>query len=137
MKKSHIIAIVVIAIAAAVVISTTGDAGTYVSFSEARQMAENGKKGDMHVVGHLKKDAMGTITGVNTSADHLSFSFELVDEKGNEQTVYYNEPMPPDFMKSEQVVVVGSYEKPEIFVASKILMKCPSKYQEKSVEASM
>ena len=56
MKRSHIIAIIVIAVAAAIIISSTGDAGTYVSFSEAREMASQGKKADIHVVGQLMKD---------------------------------------------------------------------------------
>jgi cytochrome c-type biogenesis protein CcmE len=40
--------------------------------------------------------------------------------------------MPPDFTKSEKVVVVGNYSG-DVFHASKILLKCPSKYQEKKV----
>ena len=43
------------------------------------------------------------------------------------------EPMPPDFLRSEQVVVVGKYTD-DVFVADQILMKCPSKYQEESVQ---
>jgi cytochrome c-type biogenesis protein CcmE len=33
-------------------------------------------------------------------------------------------------------VVIGSYRDKEIFVADKILMKCPSKYQETDVQAA-
>jgi cytochrome c-type biogenesis protein CcmE len=40
--------------------------------------------------------------------------------------------MPADFTKSEQVVIIGAYQN-ETFVADKILLKCPSKYQEKEV----
>jgi cytochrome c-type biogenesis protein CcmE len=57
----------------------------------------------------------------------------MIDDKANEQRVIYNEPMPADFMRSEQVVVIGSYKK-DYFVADKILMKCPSKYQEEEVQ---
>jgi cytochrome c-type biogenesis protein CcmE len=40
--------------------------------------------------------------------------------------------MPADFTKSEQVVVIGAYKNGQ-FIADKILMKCPSKYQEDTV----
>lgn len=134
MKKTHIIAILVIASAIAIIISTAGDASTYVSFEQAYQMASAGNKTNIHVVGSLKKDSQGNITGMEPGPDRLSFSFVLIDEAGREQTVYYNEPMPPDFARSEKIVVIGGFEG-ERFVASKILLKCPSKYQETKLNA--
>ncbi len=136
MKKSYIIAILFIAIAIAIIISTAGDASTYVSFDQAFQMASSGDKNQIHVVGTLKKDDQGNIMGIEKSDDKLSFSFIMIDENKKEQKVYYNEPMPPDFFRSEQVVVIGSYYN-NTFVANKILLKCPSKYQEEKINASM
>ena len=132
MKKSHILILIVIASAVGILVSTADDASSYVSFSEAYQLASNGKKKDVHVVGVLKKDEQGNVTGIKTGADLVSFSFIMVDDNGKEQTVTYNEPMPADVTKSEKVVVIGSYEG-ESFHASKILLKCPSKYQEEKV----
>ncbi|HWA34300.1 MAG TPA: cytochrome c maturation protein CcmE [Cyclobacteriaceae bacterium] len=132
MKKSHIIAIVVIAAAIGIIVSTAGDASSYVTFDQAYQMSAVGNKNSIHVVGELKKNALGEITGMEKSPDNLSFSFVLIDENKKEQKVYYNEPMPPDFTRSEKVVVIGSYHG-DIFVAEKILLKCPSKYQEQSL----
>jgi cytochrome c-type biogenesis protein CcmE len=40
--------------------------------------------------------------------------------------------MPPDFTRSEKVVVVGSYHG-DTFNASRIILKCPSKYQEEKI----
>lgn len=136
MKKSHIIAIVVIAAAIAIIISTAGDASTYVTFDQAYQMASVGNKGGIHVVGELKKDGAGEIIGLEKSSDNLSFSFILLDENKKEQKVYYNEPMPPDFTRSEKVVVIGSYHGDQ-FIADKILLKCPSKYQEQKLNAKV
>lgn len=136
MKKSHILALVVIVAAIAIIISTAGDASTYVSFDQAFQMASNGNKETIHVVGELKKDENGNIIGIEKSTDKLSFSFIMIDENKKEQTVYYNEPMPPDFTRSEKVVVIGSYYDTH-FVANKILLKCPSKYQEDKINASI
>lgn len=136
MKKSHIIAIVVIAACIGIIIVTAGDASTYVTFDQAYQMASTGNKTQIHVVGDLKKDDQGNIVGIEKSADNLSFSFILIDENQKEQKVYYNEPMPPDFIRSEKVVVIGSYQN-NAFVANKILLKCPSKYQEEKLNASI
>jgi cytochrome c-type biogenesis protein CcmE len=129
MKKSHIFLIVIIAAAIAIIISTTGDSSTYASFGDAYQLASNGNSKEIHVVGELKKDGNGHIIGIQEGADRVSFSFVMIDDKGKEQLVQYNQPMPPDFTRSEKVVVIGSYQG-ENFVASKILLKCPSKYQE-------
>jgi cytochrome c-type biogenesis protein CcmE len=136
MKKTHIIAILVIAAAIAIIVSTAGDASTYVSFDQAYQMASTGNTTSIHVVGELKKGPDGSVVGLEPSPDMLSFSFVLVDEARKEQTVYYNEPMPPDFTRSEKIVVIGGFQG-ERFVASKILLKCPSKYQEQKLNAGV
>jgi cytochrome c-type biogenesis protein CcmE len=132
MKKSYILILIVIAGAVGILITTADDASSYVSFSEAYQLASNGTKKEIHVVGELKKDSQGNVIGIQSGADKVSFSFIMVDDNGKEQTVLYNEPMPADFTKSEKVVVIGSY-KNDTFQASKILLKCPSKYQEEKV----
>lgn len=136
MKKAHIIGIIIIGVAIAVIISTAGDASSYVDFGTAYEMAANGNNQSIHVVGQLKKDEQGEIIGIRPSQDKLSFSFLMVDQNQKEQVVFYNEPMPPDFKRSEQVVVIGSYQN-DVFVADKILLKCPSKYQEDTVQAEI
>ncbi len=136
MKKTHIVAILVIAAAIAIIVSTAGDASTYVTFDQAYEMASVGNKSSIHVVGDLKKDPQGEIMSLEKSPDNLSFSFVLLDENKKEQKVYYNEPMPPDFTRSEKVVVIGSY-RGDLFVADKILLKCPSKYQEQKLNAKV
>ena len=133
MKKTHIFGIVIIAIAVMIIIITAGDASTYVTFLEAKKMASDGKNKKIHVVGQLKKDTEGNITGVQVTEDKLSVSFVMLDNENTEQKVYYNEPMPPDLQRSEQVVVIGSF-KDDVFVADKILLKCPSKYQEEEIK---
>jgi cytochrome c-type biogenesis protein CcmE len=132
MKKSHILIIVVIAAAVGILVTTADDASSYVSFSEAYQLASAGSQKDIHVVGQLKKDEKGNVTGIEEGADKVSFSFIMIDDQGKEQKVNYKEPMPADFTRSEKVVVIGSYAG-DTFVASKILLKCPSKYQEEKV----
>lgn len=136
MKKSHIIGILVIAIAVFIIISTAGDASTYVTFSEAKELAEKGTDESIHVVGELIKTTDGEVKGIFASQDKLSFSFDMVDENNITQRVHYNEPMPADFLRSEKVVVIGSY-RDDVFIADKILLKCPSKYEENTVSAGV
>lgn len=132
MKKSHILGIIVIAVAIIVIISSVGDASSYATFDEARDIAQSGKSKMVHVVGHLNKNDLGEVVGIETSEDMLSFSFQMIDNENALQKVLYKEPMPPDFLRSEQVVVVGSYHE-DLFIADQILLKCPSKYQEESI----
>lgn len=132
MKISHILVLLVIAAAIAIIVTTAGDASTYVDFGQAFAMSTAGNKKEIHVVGELKKDANGHIVGIEEGADRVSFSFIMVDDKGKEQKVFYNQPMPPDFTRSEKVVVIGTYVDND-FKASKILLKCPSKYQEEKI----
>ncbi|TXH24874.1 MAG: cytochrome c maturation protein CcmE [Cyclobacteriaceae bacterium] len=136
MKKSHIFIIIVIAAAIAVIISTAGDASSYVTFQEAHEMAANGNSQSIHVVGELKKDDQGHVLGIVPGADQVSFSFVMVDDNKKEQVVVYKEPMPQDFMRSEKVVVIGGYSG-DMFVADKILLKCPSKYQDQKLNAGI
>jgi cytochrome c-type biogenesis protein CcmE len=96
MKKTHIIGIIMIAAAVMIIIITAGDASTYVTFTQAKKMSENGNNKKIHVVGQLKKDMSGTVIGIEPSKDMLSVSFRMIDNEGREQQVYYNEPMPPD-----------------------------------------
>jgi len=128
MKISHIIIIVVIAVAIGIIITSAGDSSTYVTFDQAHQMSLTGNESSIHVVGELKKEE-GKVIGITPGNDRVSFSFVMIDDNKKEQLVQYNQPMPADFTRSEKVVVVGRYQG-DLFVADKILLKCPSKYQE-------
>jgi len=138
MKLSHIIALIIIAIAIGIIVSTTGDASKYVSFKEAAQMATDGDDEKIHVVGKLKKDGAGHIEGMMYAPkeDPNLFSFVLVDNNNEAYPVVYYHPKPQDFEKSEQVVVVGNM-KDNVFVAKEILMKCPSKYENQEPKAQL
>jgi len=136
MKRGHILGLSFIAVAIVIIITSIGDASTYENFSTAKSMALNGKTEAIHVVGQLKKGQNGEVEGIELGEDKTSFIFIMVDNDGKEQQVYYNEPVPADFIRSEQVVVIGTYKTEEMFVAEKILMKCPSKYQETDVKPS-
>ncbi|MBD1398049.1 cytochrome c maturation protein CcmE [Pontibacter sp. JH31] len=137
MKKSHIIGIIVIAMAIGIIMTTAGDASTYVSFGDAIEMAQDGNSTKVHVVGRLKKDDQGHIVGMQYDPlkDPNYFAFTLVDTNRFEQRVVYFNPKPQDFERSEQVVITGNMQN-EVFVADKILLKCPSKYTENEIQTN-
>jgi len=120
MKKSHIIALLVIAAAVAAILSTVADSSTYASFSEAEE-----REGTVfHVAGKLNKQKQSVY---NPKVNANVFTFYMTDREGNVKKVLLNSSPPQDFEKSEQIVVIGKMKGDEFF-ASGILMKCPSKY---------
>lgn len=120
MKKSHIVVIIIIAIAIGAILSTLSNSSTYASFSAAAANPTS----EYHVVGKLNKvKEMHYDPTINADL----FSFYMVDNEGTERKVLFNGTKPNDFERSEQIVVVGKIKDSE-FMASSILMKCPSKY---------
>lgn len=128
MKRIHIILVVLIGIAIAAIVSTYGDASTYETFSVASE--HEGK--EYHIVGTLNREKEKYY---DPKKDANYFSFYLLDEKGEERKVIYHAPEPQDFESSEKIVIIGKMQGNE-FIASQILLKCPSKYNENEVKPS-
>jgi cytochrome c-type biogenesis protein CcmE len=108
------------------ILSTFSDSSTYASFNEA--LAEPQK--EFHVVGELNKEKE---LEYNPEENVNRFAFYLVDREGTERKVIFNGTKPQDFERSEQVVITGKMNN-QVFMADKILMKCPSKYNDGSEE---
>jgi cytochrome c-type biogenesis protein CcmE len=121
MKKSHIIAIAIIAVAIAILISASGDVTTYADFNQA---AKTGDK--VKLVGQLVKDQP---VEYNPEKDPNYLSFMLKDEKGEVRKVVLKAGKPQDFERSESIVLTGAMSG-DVFEASDMLLKCPSKYQD-------
>lgn len=135
MKPIHIVFIAVIAIVIGVVFSTNADSSSYVDFEKAITMMQEGDDEKVHVVGSLPKSPSGEILGMEyaPSKDPNYFGFQLIDEKGITKKVVFLNPKPQDFERSDKVVVIGRM-KGEVFICDKILMKCPSKYEDNKLE---
>lgn len=127
MKKSSIAGMIIIAIAIGVIISTYADSSTYGSFADARS-----SESELHVVGQLNKQKE---LFYKPQQDANYFSFYLKDNEGRECKVVFSGSKPQDFERSEQIVLTGKMIGNE-FHASKILMKCPSKYTKDEVEVT-
>ncbi len=126
MKKIHIITIVLIACTIGVILATVSDSSTYANFAEAKKNQDE----VFHVVGKLNKEKAMEF---NPEIDANLFSFYLIDNTGLETKVIYNGSKPQDFERSEQIVITGKYHGDQ-FYADKILMKCPSKYNNGQTE---
>jgi len=128
MKKSSIIGLVAIAIAIAVIIATYSKSSSYSSFYEAKK-----SKTEIQIIGHLDKQKQ---MYYDAQKDANYFSFYVRDTDKTECKVILTAPKPQDFERSEQIVLTGHMEGEE-FHASKILMKCPSKYKQNEVETTV
>jgi cytochrome c-type biogenesis protein CcmE len=128
MKKIHIIGIVVIAVSIGAIMASLASSSTYAAFSEAAASPSS----EFHVVGTLDKNK-DRIYDPKTNPN--LFTFFMVDSAGIEKKVILHKAEPPDFERSEKLVIIGKC-KGEVFEARDILMKCPSKYNDgKPVES--
>ena len=125
MKKSSIILIVIIAVAISMILVIYTDSSTYSNFTEARE-----KKTELYVVGVLNKEKELIYNPVE-DANH--FSFYMYDSDSTECQIVFKGSKPQDIERSEQIVLTGKMEG-NTFHASKILMKCPSKYNQDQME---
>ena len=123
MKTIHIVIILILVVAVAVVITTMTDSSSYSDFTEAA--LKPGK--ELHIIGKLNK---AKPIEYNAQKNANQFSFYMVDEMGIEKKVIYNNAKPQDFEKSEKVVIIGSMHGDQ-FMAKSLLLKCPSKYNDK------
>ncbi|MBB2953778.1 MULTISPECIES: cytochrome c maturation protein CcmE [Sphingobacterium] len=127
MKKSSIILIALIAVAIAMILVIYTDSSTYSTFTEAKE-----KKTELYVVGVLNKEK-ALHYDPKTNANH--FSFYMYDNDSTECQIVFNGSKPQDIERSEQIVLTGKMDG-NVFHASKILMKCPSKYNQDKFEVT-
>ncbi|MFD2742748.1 MULTISPECIES: cytochrome c maturation protein CcmE domain-containing protein [Sphingobacterium] len=125
MKKSSILLMVIIAVAIAMILVIYTDSSTYSTFTEAKE-----KQTELYVVGVLNKEKSLDYDPVK---DPNHFSFHMFDNDSTECQVVFNGAKPQDIERSEQIVLTGKMDG-NVFHASKILMKCPSKYNQDQME---
>jgi cytochrome c-type biogenesis protein CcmE len=119
MKPKLIIGVISIVAFTSLLMYNFGNSiSTYVNFEEAADRSNS------HVIGTW-----------DSSKDHgfsretMQFSFHMKDQDGNVRRVVYPRPKPNNFEQATQLVVIGEMRN-NVFHASEMLMKCPSKYNE-------
>jgi len=125
MKKTHLIGGILIVIAVIALMSMVQEMSPYVSFEDAAKQPDR----KFQVVGQLSKDKE---MYYNPEENPNYFSFFMKDQDEVERKVVLLDAKPTDFERSEEIVLTGTM-KGEEFIASSMLMKCPSKYVEEEV----
>jgi cytochrome c-type biogenesis protein CcmE len=124
MKKSYIIALVLIITSVVIFINASKDVSTYGDFKMAEKANDKIK-----IVGLLSKDKP---IEYDPEVSPNEMSFYLKDQNGTEKKVQLLKAKPQGFEMSEQIVLTGKMMD-DTFVASEILMKCPSKYKNEEI----
>lgn len=58
------------------------------------------------------------------------FFFSIIDDKSGKVDIMYRGVKPLNFERADQIVCIGRYSsKDGMFIADKLLVKCPSKYE--------
>lgn len=123
MKTTHIIALVGLAVFVVILgLNLSESASIYTDFQTAKL-----EEKPVHIVGTwVQREA------ANYDERQDLFRFYLQDTTAHTELVHYYDPKPINFETAEKVVVIGEYRQ-QGFVADKIIMKCPSKYEPESI----
>lgn len=110
--------------AAFMLVKSPPEVTTYSDFSVARSSQK-----EVKIAGQLAKDKE---MYYEPAKNPNYFTFFVRDNKGEEHKVIYLSAKPKDFEMSEQIVLTGKM-KGEDFLATDMLLKCPSKYKDEEV----
>ena len=126
MKPFHLILLIMAGIGIATVISMYGNTTQYVAFPDAQRIAQENPGKTVHVVCKLNK-AKPILYDAVSNANRLEFYG--FDSLNNESKIVFTKPKPAQFEHLEKMVLIGTYQE-DHFLATEILSKCPSKYED-------
>lgn len=119
MKKGPIFtAIFTVLALAAVVTAFITQASPYVTIAQAKQSSDT----QMHLAGDVIPDTLH-----NDPVKHL-LTFRIKDQAGDTITVEHSGEVPAELDQVKKVVAIGGVKNGE-FMSTKLLVKCPSKYE--------
>ena len=119
MKRRHGIGMAIIAVFIIFsIFSFKSSLTPYVTFTQAKNMS-----GSVQVRGVLASEQ------VVITDDGKAVKFKLRDENGQEAMVIYKGIKPDNIEQATSIVAIGKYHSDQ-FIADKLLVKCPSKYQQ-------
>ena len=117
---------IVVAVVSGVLIATSfsGSTSEYLSVAEVKALGPDQAR-DSRVAGEIVANS------VDWSTRDLHLTFEIEDGTGILANSYHG-PQPDMLVDAVEAVVVGKYDTgSQVFEAEELLMKCPSKYEEK------
>lgn len=116
--------VVAVVIGALIAISFSGSTSDYLTIAEVKGLGADQTR-DSRVAGEIVPDS------VDWSTREMHLAFEIQDDTGQLAISYYG-PQPDMLVDAVEAVVIGKYNPDEdLFEAEELLMKCPSKYEEK------
>ena len=125
MKIKFIIPAIIIVIILVIAVFVLYGSESYSSFKEAK--ANPGKT--VQVMSHLMKDKP-----IEQNPDGAyGFHFYVKDQNNEEMKIYALQAKPMHFEKTNQVVIIG-HMADSGFIATNLLLKCPSKYTKQSIQ---
>jgi cytochrome c-type biogenesis protein CcmE len=116
----------VVAVVIGVLIATSfsGSTSDYLTVAEVKALGPDQTR-NSRVSGAIVPDS------VDWNTRELHLVFEIEDGTG-ELAISYHGPQPDMLVDAVEAVVIGTYNPTaEVFEAEELLMKCPSKYEEK------
>ncbi|MBO9618428.1 MAG: cytochrome c maturation protein CcmE [Niabella sp.] len=122
MKKIHIVLLVLVAAAIAVLVSFLQTTTTYDTVATAK--SKPGKF--VHLMAKWDKNEPLEYDAVK-NPNYLAFT--AIDSLGQKVNVVYHNPKPENFELSERLVMKGKYDN-GVFDCQSIQTKCPSKYKD-------
>ncbi len=104
--------------------SFSGSTSDYLSIAQARALGADQPR-DSRVAGEIVADS------VNYDTRNIHLTFQIQDETGI-LPISYHGPQPDMLVDAVEAVAIGKYNADaQVFEADELLMKCPSKYEEK------
>ena len=124
MKKKYIIGGAIIAVVAGYLLYLTLDTSLsyYVTVSELVDKGPEVYDTDIRVAGKVADSPVDWVP------EKIELSFTIT-EGGQTLPVIYNGAKPDGFAAGADIVVEGKYSPDNIFQATSIVLKCPSKYE--------
>ena len=117
---------IVVAVVIGLLIATSfsGSTSEYLTVAEVKALGPDQTR-NSRVAGEIVPNS------VTWSTRDLHLTFEIEDDSGDLAISYYG-PQPDMLVDAVEATVVGKYNpEEEVFEAEDLLMKCPSKYEEK------
>lgn len=128
MKKRYIIGGVIIlaAVVYLLYLSFSDAVNYYVTVSEFFDRESELSETNIRVAGKIA-------TPISWNSEDLHLEFSLT-EGGDSMPVTYNGAKPSGFKEGSSILVEGKYQSGGIFLASQLIIKCPSKYESIDLE---
>jgi cytochrome c-type biogenesis protein CcmE len=117
--------VVVAVIGALIATSFGGSTSDYLTIAQVKALGPEQTR-ESRVAGEIVPDS------VNWSTRDLHLTFQIKDQSGT-LPISYRGPKPDMLVDAVEAVVIGTYDPAaQQFNAEELLMKCPSKYEEKN-----